>query len=317
MKRFLEKVLVLTLLIIFFMGVIVIFDYRVIGSQYNFSYNASITDKIERLNSIDEPKIILVGNSNVAFGIDSQVIEEAFSMPVVNLGLHGGLGNAFHEEIAKQNINRGDIVIVCHSDFSDSDTINDTELALLTYDYKSNVFPVFRTKDYVDILKAYPTYLRKSYLLWISQKGNEKSDSCYSREAFNAYGDVIYKPEEGQVGEDYFEKNASALPQISDTCINRLNELNAYCQEKGASLVVAGYPIERGIYNKYSEEEYVEFQNELTESLQCPVISDYTDYFYPYEYFYNGPLHLNETGRQVRTQQLILDLDAWMKNRNR
>lgn len=315
MKRFFVKVLVFAFLITFLMGIIAISDYKIIGSQYQFSYNASLADKIERLEAINEPKIILVGNSNLAFGIDSHRIEESLGMPVVNLGLHGGLGNAFHEEIAKQNINRGDIVIVCHSDFSDSDTISDTELALLTYDYKDSVFQVFRTKDYKDLLKAYPAYLRKSYLLWLLQKGNKKEDSCYSRDAFNMYGDVIYKPEEGQVDAEYFENNASSLPKVSEICANRLNELNLYCIEKGATLVVAGYPIERGAYNKYSIEEYVEFQNELEEYLECPIISNYTDYFYPYEYFYNGPLHLNEIGRQVRTEQLIDDLEKWLKEK--
>ena len=33
-------------------------------------------------------------------------------MQVVNLGLHGDLGNAYHEQIAKLNINEGDIVVV-------------------------------------------------------------------------------------------------------------------------------------------------------------------------------------------------------------
>ena len=40
-----------------------------------------------------------------------------------------------------------------------------------------------------------------------------------------------------------------------------------------------------------------------------------TDYFYPYDYFYNGPLHLNETGRQARTEQLIDDLEKWLKEK--
>lgn len=45
----------------------------------------------------------------MAFGFQSEQIEEAFGLPVVNLGLHGGLGNAFHEEMAKINVCEGDI----------------------------------------------------------------------------------------------------------------------------------------------------------------------------------------------------------------
>ena len=69
--------------------------------QYENGYCASLIDKVNRLKSINEPKIVLLGNSNLAFGIDSKMLEESMNMPVVNMGLHGGDGNAFHEEMAK------------------------------------------------------------------------------------------------------------------------------------------------------------------------------------------------------------------------
>ena len=75
---------------------------------------------------INEPKIVLVSNSNLAFGIQSDLIEDAFEMPVVNLGLHGGLGNAFHERMPLFNITIGDIIVISHLDYSDDDKISDS-----------------------------------------------------------------------------------------------------------------------------------------------------------------------------------------------
>ena len=83
--------------------------------QYENGYCASLIDKVNRLKSINEPKIVLLGNSNLAFGIDSKMLEESMNMPVVNMGLHGGDGNAFHEEMAKINVVSGDIYVLCHS----------------------------------------------------------------------------------------------------------------------------------------------------------------------------------------------------------
>ena len=40
--------------------------------QYAGTYNASIVDKARRLRSIKEPKIVLIGNSNLSFGMDSE-----------------------------------------------------------------------------------------------------------------------------------------------------------------------------------------------------------------------------------------------------
>lgn len=117
MAKFIRNILILLLIIALISSGIAAFDFFFIGSQYKYNYQASIIDKVERLESISEPKIILVGHSNLSFGIDSKRLEDAMKMPVVNLGLHGGLGNAFHEEIAKLNINEGDIVVVCHSSF--------------------------------------------------------------------------------------------------------------------------------------------------------------------------------------------------------
>ena len=313
MKRFIKKVMIFSVLIVLCMCGLTVFDCFVVGPQYAYNYQASLIDKVNRMESINEPKILLVGHSNLSFGIHSDEIEKELGMPVVNLGLHGGLGNAYHEQIAKLDIDKGDIVVVCHSSFSDEDIIVDPELAWITFDWNSQLWPIIRAKDYITMLTAYPGYLKKSLLRWVSRTGNKNVDSCNSRSAFNEYGDVIYKPEKDQVDVDsFFAQNPIAVPQINDICINRLNELNSYCQERGATLVVAGYPIAYGKYADFSEKDFDDFQAELEERLDCDVISHYSDYFYPYDYFYNTILHLTDEGAEVRTQQLISDLKNWL-----
>lgn len=315
MSKFVKKTLLFLLIISTLVCGIALFDRVVIGGQYKNNYMASLIDKVNRLERINEPKIILVGNSNLSFGMNSAKIEKAMGMPVVNLGLHGGLGNAYLEQIAKLNINEGDIVIVCHSSYSDTDEISDPELAWIAYDYNDSLWPIIRKKDYNAMLKGYPSYLRDSYLLWFFHNGNLDSGDCYSRNAFNEYGDVAYKPGEGQMDVvDYFQKTPIPLPDINDICVNRMNELNKYCREKGATLVVGGYPIAYGVYSEYTRKDFEDFQAQLEAALDCEIISNYTDYFYPYDYFYNTYLHLNDKGTEARTAQLILDLKRWMSN---
>lgn len=313
MLKFLKKILLFFLLLLIEIAGITAFSYFVIGSQYQYNYQASLIDKVERLTSIDEPKIILVGHSNLSFGIKSEMLEEALGMPVVNLGLHGGLGNAYHEQIAKLGINKDDIVVICYSSFSDDGTISDTELAWITYDYNNALFPIVQSKDYLSMLKSYPTYLRKSILLWLTHGGNQIPEDCYSRKAFNKYGDVAYKPEAGQMDVDaFFSQDMISVPQINDICIDRLNELNQYCIDQGAAMVIAGYPIAYGKYADFSENDFSELKSNLEDVLDCDVISDYTDYFYPYQYFYNTNLHLTDKGAGIRTKQLINDIKKWM-----
>ena len=93
MKKFIIKSLL-------FFGIIcltIILINVLIGNTKDPSnYMSAIIDKHERINKIKTPKIILAGGSNVAFGINSEEIEEAFSVPVVNMGLDAGLGLALY-----------------------------------------------------------------------------------------------------------------------------------------------------------------------------------------------------------------------------
>lgn len=315
MKKFVAKIIILIGIVAICMVSLAAFDYFVIGPQYKYNYQASLLDKVSRLKNIKEPKIVLVGHSNLSFGINSEMIQKEFNIPVVNLGLHGGLGNAYHEEIAKQNIGQGDIVIVCHSSFSDNDELSDPALAWVTFDWNDALFPIIRQKDYQKMISAYPGYLIDVLQLWISGAGNQDNkDTSYSRSSFNEYGDVEYKPESEQVNPDeFFKKNKIDVPKLNDTCINRLNNLNNFCLERGATLLVAGYPIAYGKYSDFEESDFMAFQNKLESQLDCDLISNYTDYFYPYSYFYNTTLHLTTEGANIRTQQLVDDIHRWME----
>ncbi len=314
MARFIKKITLFALVIAMSFALLALFDYYVIGSRYNDNYDASLADKVDRLKSIDGPKIVLVGDSNVAFGFNSKKMEEELGMPVVNCGLHGALGNAFHEQIAKINIgSKGGIVIICHTSFSDTDEIVDPAIAWLALDYNKKLYPIIREKDYKRMALAYPNYLRSSYTMWLSGLIYTYDKGCYSRSAFNEYGDVVYKPEYEQMDTDtYFAQTSVTVPEINDVCVDRLNELNTYLNSQGAKMVVAGYPIPYGKYAEFTEDDFKEFKRALDEELDCDIISDYTDYFYPYDYFYNSSYHLTNQGAEARTDQLISDIKKWL-----
>jgi len=125
MKRFLKKVTILVVLFVLMWAVIVGVDFLIVGNQYLNNYQASILDKIKRASEIQGPKVLLVGNSNVSFGFDSGLLEEQLGLPVVNMGIHSGLSNAFQEDMAKPYISEGDIVLLCHNSYSDGYGISD------------------------------------------------------------------------------------------------------------------------------------------------------------------------------------------------
>ena len=235
MKRLFVKVFFL-FAIIFGPSVLILL---LISPQFTHEYDASFIDKMNRLENITEPKIVLVSNSNLAFGIQSDLIEEAIGMPVVNLGLHGGLGNAFHERMPLFNLTKGDIIVISHLDYSDDDTISDPALALITVENYFHYWKIFRAKDYPKIIFALPQYSAKCLYRFLLKKDKKISlPTCYTRSAFNQYGDNIF-PRNIEAGESapYIRH-----PTINDTCIHRINKLYASLSKKGISVVISAAP---------------------------------------------------------------------------
>ena len=311
MKRFLTNLLMMALVVCLVMAAIVAFDFFVIGNQYTQAYTGSILDKTARLASIQEPKIILVGNSNLSFGMDSARLEEATGMPVVNLGLHGGLGNSFHEEMAIPHIREGDIVILCHSDYA-SDSIGDNTLAWVTLEKHTDLWHILRPEDRSKFLRAYPDYMLNAVKNWLSHSDVPICDTAYARCAFNEYGDIAFKPESEHT-QFTFTAGSQILPFISEKDLARMNEFNDYVLSRGATLIMSYYPIAYGEFTP-AEADYLAIQDTLKAQLNFPIISDIRDYFIPYEYFYDTVFHLTEEGAAIRTGQLIEDLLTWMKN---
>jgi len=282
------------------------FCLLLISPQYTQTYISSLIDKVERLESINKPKIILVGNSNLAFGINSKTIEDTVGMPVVNLGLHGGLGNKFHEEIAKYNINKGDSVIVCHTTYSDNGMISNHVTAWTAIENYWKLYSLISKDDWKQMVLTFPNYTFKALIRLLMRSNNPPKtvNTAYMRAAFNEYGDINYPR---TTNEYTFTKTSVGVPGINSTCINRLNEFNKYCNEKGATLLVAGYPIGYGEFTP-DKKLFIDFWERLKKELDCTVISNIEDYFIEYKYFYDTPYHLTDEGAKIRTNQLIEDL---------
>lgn len=309
MKQFLKKLCLFLGLFLLSAALVFALHFFVIGNQNLGSFQAALLDKTERLQSIGEPKIILIGNSNLAFGVDSEKIQEALGMPVVNMGLHGGLGNAFLENMGKLGVSEGDIVVVCHSDYGDDGTIPDPALAWSTVEMHPEFWKLIPAKAIPQMLKAYPSYLYSSAVRFLtgSPKNVPETGTSYSRAGFNAFGDVCVRGEDSFV----FTEDSVVVPQVGEETAARLNALNHYILSRGANFVVAGYPIGSGEFTP-AEAEFDAFEAQLREALDCPVISRFADYFLPYSCFYDTVFHLNDEGVKLRTGQLIADLQDWM-----
>ena len=80
------------------------------------NYNATILDKDHRLRTAPGRRIIFVGGSGLAFGLDSELVAARYGCSPVNMGLSAGLGPRFMLQHAGSGVRRGDVVVICFED---------------------------------------------------------------------------------------------------------------------------------------------------------------------------------------------------------
>ncbi|MCR5421298.1 MAG: hypothetical protein K6E98_09840 [Lachnospiraceae bacterium] len=312
MVQFIKKILLFLMLFFATFVLVLLVDYFFVGNQHLGNYQASLLDKIERFRSLEGSRIILIGNSNLPFGMNSEMLEKEMGMPVVNMGLHGGLGSAFNSNMVKlSELREGDIVILSLHTYDDNDEIEDPSLALITIEKHKELWKLVRFKDLYGIAKAYPDYFKDCIMYKFTKYDDNipEETTSYSRSAFNKYGDIERRFE----NTFQFYPGSVGIPGVGDVCMERINELNKYVKERGAVLLIAGYPIGYGEYTPPLS-EFEAFEKELVEKSECEVISHFTDYLIPYEFFYDTKYHLNAQGADMRTMQLIKDLKKWKEH---
>jgi hypothetical protein len=88
------------------------FIYNVYIGGYASWLRTLYKQKVALAKEIDQPKIIIAGGSGVQYTINSEVIEKALGMSVINFGTNGGIGlNVLLPSVLEQ-VNPGDIVLL-------------------------------------------------------------------------------------------------------------------------------------------------------------------------------------------------------------
>lgn len=81
-------------------------------TQFERTFLGEFDDKVERLRNTDGAKIIVIGGSSAAFGVDAELLEKTLGMPVVNFGLYATLGTKTMLDYSKSGIGEGDIIVI-------------------------------------------------------------------------------------------------------------------------------------------------------------------------------------------------------------
>lgn len=265
------------------------------------SYQATIQDKERLLKETNDPKIIFVAGSSGAFGLNAPELEEASGYKVVNLGLHAGFGFSFISEIAKANINPGDIVLLGYEYYwtgEDAFTTIGVDLVMSGIDDRISMYRYVRLDQWKSVI---------GYLFSFAAQKNEYEgmDGIYSRSGFSEDGNQMIAERKESFTPDPDDKS-TIDPEVSSASRFYLLRLKKYVESRGADVYFVAAPYAAGSLDNVQDLQKL-VQNEESE-IGIPYLSDPMEYELSDDLMFDTMYHCNSKGEKARTELLIQDL---------
>lgn len=309
MRKFLINILVFFAIF----GVLIFavhFFTRSVSEKSSNDYLGAIIDKHQRLASYKEPVLIFTGGSNLPYGINSELISRELKMPVVNLGLHGGLGLSFMLEEVSQCMKEQDVVILSIEYFLDLDGARDLkERVVNIYPEAGKFIRRNYLEDFFEKIISFQMKTRnniKGLRLQTdspekAQKQRQEVDDLYSRHSFNQFGDVIAHLDKGS--HDALSSRR-IFPDQKWQGIAAIKDFIEYARSRNVRVFF--------MYPGYAESEYKTNEKvigklaiDLAANLKGHILGLPTDFVFADSLFFDSVYHLNKTGRDKRTGRII------------
>ncbi|MCR4998333.1 MAG: hypothetical protein K6A05_00670 [Lachnospiraceae bacterium] len=332
--------LCLTLLLITVtLGVVV-----ALPSPYEASYMGALQEKMQRLETTEGKRVIIIGGSAAAFGVDSSMLEACLNdtMPtkgeiqrpddlvdsnrrlhaedtsgaisdvrVVNLGMYGGLGTRVMLELANPKIHSGDIVILMPEMNAQSySSYFGPSYYLQGLGEHPKYFLCLSDQEKGQVIGTMPQFAVKK-LRSLQQKYQPAPTEVYQRSSFNQYGDV-----------DTVNATVNVMPDGVDTVtpvdfsrkllegdfVTYSNAFAKKWQKRGATVYYAYCPVNAAAISE--EGQLQDFHRQLQDTLQYPILGTPEESVLDIQHFYDTNFHLNRDGRAYYTYGLLRNLKA-------
>ncbi len=284
-------------------------------AQFGETFLGALGAKVDRISSLDEPKIVVVGGSSVPFGLDSKLMEEMLGMPVVNFGLYATLGTKLMLDLSEEYINEGDIVVLApETDAQTYSLFFGAEAAWQAADSDLSLLPKIAADNFGAMLGASWKYGAQKLKYYFAEKPLSP-DGIYRADSFDEYGDIVYPREYNKMALMYDSTLEIKLTAdiISDDFVDYVNEYVAKAEKKGAKVLFSFAPMNDMALDPDTTLESLEaFTAYIAENFDAELISDPNNYIYESGYFYDSNFHLNDAGAVLHTANLAGDIAVYL-----
>jgi hypothetical protein len=278
----------------------------------NESLLGALPDKHALLKNAQSPKIVFVGGSNLSFGLDSRRISEEFQMPVVNMGIHGGIGLRYMMNDVLPYVKKNDVIILVpeYDQFYSQVYYGNVELVSILFD----IFP--QGKQFISIrqwqilapyvFKYSGTKIKTIPMILISKfMPKSKIIGIYDRHSFNNFGDAYIHWDKASEIVSCSGK-CSGKETVNAFAFSEIKEFKNHLQKSGAELIILPPVYQECSFNN---QQYIinKIETHLKEN-KLAYLTPPLRYRFADNLIYNTTYHLNKQGVDLRTDRVIEDL---------
>ena len=279
-------------------------------------YFAGSRLQMDLLKNTPSPRIILVGGSNVSFGIDAERMQRVLGIPVINDGLHAGLGVAPLREL-EEVLHPGDVVILSleYHLFSSRDVM-DGDITFLSdwIEYVPRRIK-FLSDPWEEAPALYATMLQRKVNRQVNTYlfGGSLDDvrDVFVGTRYNSNGDFIGHLHQASTPRRRISAEPYPVSAIQKHIFIFLEQFHQTALEKGAEVYFEAPASRKTNCENTGEASMANFFKVFEEQSSIPVLTPLEEVCLPDKYFFDTAYHLNAEGRQLRTERLIQNLQTF------
>lgn len=263
-----------------------------------------VIKKDSMMEHTPQPRIIIIGGSNVSFGFNSQIIKDSLKVNPVNAGMHAAIGLVYAMNEAKPYIKKGDILIISpeYQQYFGDIAYGGQELLHVIFDVSLQNARYLEPSNYKAFVSYLYYYIRsKTY----PHEYMPPRENFYDDTAFNQYGDMYKHWPEGKRN---VKPMGGANEEVNLDVVRKMKKFTTEMEEKGATVYITYPGFQAASFDLNASS--IDKVGQVLKEYKFKTLGTPEKYKMDDSLIFDTPYHLTREGADIRTRYLIEDLKA-------
>ncbi len=290
MKTFITKIV----LLLIFLAVLICVLYIGNAGKQTENYLRAYEQKCKLLEEVSSPRIIFIGGSNLAFGLNSERIKDSLQMNVINYGLHAGMGLKYMIDDIALYAKEKDILVFApeYSHFFGKSAYGESITLSPLLSCHPEKWNLLNFEQLMNVIKGMPNAIQSDITPFYP---NERA---YTSSGFNEYGDEVKHWELESIHIETSPRKENFNTAFAKYFMDKVNQLKNKCQ----LFIIPPVCIE-SYYQK--NKENVEELARFLEKEGFPYLVSPDCHALPDDCGYDTHYHMNKKGVEIYTSSII------------